>query len=49
MPARRAMSVTGSGPIEQAIGSNDAGVTGDPPIEFGALRNLGKQKTANLP
>lgn len=25
------------------------GVTGDPPIGFGVLRNLGKQKTANLP
>ena len=31
------------------LGLLNTGVTGDPPIGFGVLRSLGKQKTANLP
>jgi len=29
--------------------NGQVGVTGDPPMGFGILRNLGKQKTAFLP
>ena len=34
---------------KQNVASKNASVTGNPPWCFGVLRNLGKQKAANLP